>query len=54
MYGSLILLSSNNFKTIYLGVIRDRDGDEMNETYKSHCFVDVSVEFVKDMGVEPV
>ena len=54
MYGSLILLSSDNFETIYLAVIRDRDGMEMNDSYKRDHYVDISVEFVKDLKIEPV
>lgn len=54
MYGSLILLSSDNFETIYLAVIRDREGMEMNDTYKNYHYVDISIEFVKDLKIEPV
>lgn len=54
MYGSLILLSCDNFKTIYLAVIRDRDGGEMDATYKAQQYVDISVEFVKEEKINPI
>jgi hypothetical protein len=46
MPGSLVLISPDKFDTILWGIIKQRDGKEMNETSKRHKFVDIRIEIM--------
>lgn len=50
--GSLVLLSCDNFKSIFVGTIKQKDAITMNKTHKKFGFVPVNIQVVKFLNIE--
>lgn len=47
MFGQLIIFSGDDFnESLYMGVIRERDGKEMDFTFKKWGFINVYIELL--------
>ena len=50
MYGNLVVFSSDKFQNeLYIGVIKETDRKEMDETSKNEGYVTVSIEMAVDI-----
>lgn len=47
MPGSLVILSPDWFYTIFVGIVKNRDTDEMNYTHKKFGYVAINIEIIK-------
>jgi hypothetical protein len=45
--GSLVILSHDNFKSLVVGLIKNREAKEMNETHKKFGYVPINIEIIK-------
>ena len=45
--GSLVILSHDNFLTIFVGLIKNRNANEMNETHRQYGYVSINIDIVK-------
>ena len=51
--GSLIVTSPDLFKSFFVGIVRNRDTEEMNYTHKKYGYVAINIEIIKstvDLG----
>ena len=47
--GSLVILSHDNFRTLFIGIIKNREAKEMNETHKRFGYVSINIEIIKSL-----
>jgi hypothetical protein len=45
--GSLVVLSDDYFKTLLIGVLKNTDSKQRNETHKKYGFIQVNIEILK-------
>ena len=45
--GSLVVLSHDNFKNMFIGVLKNADSKQRNETHQKYGFISVNVEILK-------
>ena len=46
-----MILSHDKFKTLFIGLVKNRDAKEMNYTHEKYGYVSINIDIVKSTAV---